>query len=75
MSEGWAPSAGQRTPRVSFCPMRFKRCVPDPVMLARLVAELDIPVDEHECMLDAVDAVSHERFMKEIESDPRVREG
>jgi len=22
----------------------------------------------------AVDAVSHERFMKEIESDPRVRE-
>lgn len=55
--------------------MRFKRCVPDPVMLARLVAELDIPMDEHECMLDAVDAVSHERFMKEIESDPRVREG
>jgi len=55
--------------------MRFKRCVPDPVMLARLVAELDIPMDEHECMLDAVDAVSHERFMKEIGSDPRVREG
>jgi hypothetical protein len=32
-------------------------------------------MDEHECMIEAVDAVSHERFMKEIESDPRVREG
>lgn len=75
MSEGLAPAAGQRTPRVSICPMSFERWVPDPVILARLVAELDIPMDEHECMLEAVDAVSHERFLKEVESDPRVREG
>ena len=32
------------------------------------------PMDEHESMIEAVDAVSHERFMQEIESDPRVRE-
>ena len=54
--------------------MRFERCVPDPVMLARLMAELDTPMDEHECMIEAADTVSHERFMKEIESDSRVRE-
>lgn len=54
--------------------MRFERCVPDPVMLARLMAELDTPMDEHECMIEAADTVSHERFMKEIESDPRLRE-
>jgi hypothetical protein len=54
--------------------MSFERCVPDPVMLARLMAEFDTPMDEHECMIEAVDAVSHERFMQEIESDPRVRE-
>ena len=54
--------------------MSFERCVPDPAMLARLMAELEVPMDEHECMIEAVDAVSRERFMKEIESDPRVRE-
>ncbi|MHB1210389.1 MAG: hypothetical protein ACYC1I_11900 [Acidimicrobiales bacterium] len=54
--------------------MSFERCVPDPVMLARLMAELDTPMDEHDCMIEAVDVVHHERFMQEIESDPRVRE-
>ncbi len=54
--------------------MSFERCVPDPAMLARLMAELDTPMDEHESMIEAVDAVRHERFMQEIESDPRVRE-
>ena len=54
--------------------MSFERCVPDPVMLARLMAELDIPMDEHESMIEAVDMVHHERFMQEIESDPRMRE-
>jgi hypothetical protein len=51
--------------------MSFERCVLDPAMLARLMADLDTPMDEHECMIDAV---SHERFVKEIESDPRERE-
>jgi len=54
--------------------MSFERCVPDPVMLARLMAELDVPMDEHESMIEALDTVRHERFMQEIESDPRVRE-
>jgi len=54
--------------------MSLERCVPDPVMLARLMADLDTPMDEHECMIEAVDAVRHERFIQEIESDPRVRE-
>jgi hypothetical protein len=27
--------------------MSFERCVPDPVMLARLMADLDMPMDEH----------------------------
>ncbi len=54
--------------------MSFERCVPDPAMLARLMAQLDTPMDEHECMIEVVDAVHHERFMEEIESDPRVRE-
>ena len=54
--------------------MSFERCVPDPAMLASLMAELDTPMDELECMIEAVEAVSHERFKKEIESDPRVRE-
>jgi hypothetical protein len=30
-------------------------------MLARLMADLDMPMDEHECMIEAVDAVRHER--------------
>jgi len=55
--------------------MSFERCAPDSVMLARLVAELDVPMDEHECMIEAVDSVSYEWFMKEIESYSRVREG
>jgi hypothetical protein len=38
------------------------------------MAELDTPMEEHECMIEAVDTVRHERFMQEIESDPRVRE-
>jgi len=54
--------------------MSFEQCVPDPVMLARLMADRDTPMDEHECMIEVVDAVRHERFMQEIESDPRVRE-
>ena len=44
-------------------------------MLARLVAELDVPMDEHGCMIEAVDSVSYEWFMKEIESYSRVRQG
>jgi hypothetical protein len=35
------------------------------------MADLDTPMYEHEYMIEAV---SHERFMKEIESDPRERE-
>ena len=54
--------------------MSFERCVPDPAMLARLMAQLDTPMDEHECMIETIDAVRHERFMEEIESDPQVRE-
>jgi hypothetical protein len=41
--------------------MSFERCVLDLVMLARLMADLDMPMDEHECMIEAVDAVRHER--------------
>jgi hypothetical protein len=42
-------------------------------MLARLMAELDTPMEMHESMIDTIDSVRHERFMQEIESDPRVR--
>ena len=41
--------------------MSFERSVPDLVMFARLMAALDMPMDEHECMIEAVDAVRHER--------------
>ena len=54
--------------------MSFERCVPDPAMLARLMSELDTPMEEHESMIEVVDAVRHERFTREIETDPRVRE-
>jgi hypothetical protein len=37
--------------------MSFERCVPDHAMLACLMADLDTPMDERECMIEAVDAV------------------
>lgn len=52
----------------------FDRAIPDPASLARLMAELDTPMEEHEAMIEQIDIVRHERFMREIQSDPRVRE-
>ena len=51
----------KKSPGVPLRSMSFERCVPDLVMLARLMADLDMPMDEHECMIEAVDAVRHER--------------
>jgi len=48
--------------------MSFERCVPDLVMLARLMADLDTPMDEHECMGEVVDAVRRKRFEPVSES-------
>jgi hypothetical protein len=57
-----------------MCVSAFDRAIPDPASLARLMAELDTPMEESEAMIEVIDAVRHERFMREIESDPRVRE-
>lgn len=54
--------------------MSFERCVPDPAMLARLMAELDIPMDCHEAMIETLDAFHREQFERDIEADPKVRE-
>ncbi len=52
----------------------FDRAIPDPVYLARMMEQLDVPMEEHEVMIEVIDSVRHERFMREIESDPKVRE-
>jgi hypothetical protein len=45
----------------------------DPLVLARLLAELDTPMELHEAMIDAVDWLAEENFMREVANDPRVR--
>jgi hypothetical protein len=54
--------------------MSFERCTPNPEMLARLMADLDTPMEDHESMIEVIDSVRHERFMEEIKADPQVRE-
>jgi hypothetical protein len=43
--------------------MNFERCVPDPVMLAPLMADLDTPMDEHRIKISFVSIVfgSHDK--------------
>jgi hypothetical protein len=48
--------------------------IPDPVMLARLLRELDTPMDQHVAMIEAVDWANEQRFERELVRDPRVRE-
>ena len=51
----------------------FDRVVPNPVVLARLLADLDTPMDQHESMIEAVDWLNAERFQQDLERDPQVR--
>jgi hypothetical protein len=53
--------------------MSFKENWLDPLVLARLLAELDTPMELHEAMIDAVDWLAEENFMREVANDPRVR--
>jgi hypothetical protein len=50
----------------------FDRAIPDPESLARLMAQLETPMEEHEAMIEAIDWARSERFKREIETDPRV---
>jgi hypothetical protein len=52
----------------------FERAIPDPAMLARLLRELDTPMDQHVAMIDAVDWANEQWFERELVRDPRVRE-
>ena len=52
----------------------FDRCVPNPEMLARLLVELDTPMEYHEAMIETLDTVHREQFEREIESNPIVRD-
>ena len=54
--------------------MSFERAVPNPQRLARWLAELDTPIDQHPAMVEAVDWLHYRIFMEEVESDPRVRD-
>ncbi len=54
--------------------MSFERCVPDPEMLARLMSELDTPMEDHEAMIEAFETVYLEQFERELEGNPIVRE-
>jgi hypothetical protein len=40
--------------------------IPDPVMLARLLRELDTPMDQHVAMIEAVDWANEQRFEREL---------
>ena len=51
----------------------FERAVPDPAMLARLMRELDTPMEQHDAMIETIDTMNAERFQLEIELDPEVR--
>jgi hypothetical protein len=51
----------------------FERVVPNPAALARLLADLDTPMDQHESMIEAVDWLNAERFQLELERDPQAR--
>ncbi|NNN03363.1 MAG: hypothetical protein HKL87_05145 [Acidimicrobiaceae bacterium] len=45
----------------------------DPRVLQRLLAELDIPMDEHPAMIEAVDWYAEWSFRRLVERDPEVR--
>ena len=53
--------------------MSFNENWLDPLVLARLMAELDTSMELHEAMIDAVDWIAEESFTREVENDPRVR--
>lgn len=43
-------------------------------MLARLMAELDTPMEYHEAMIQAFDTLHRDEFEEEIRTNPNVRE-
>lgn len=51
----------------------YGRSEPDPAFLARMMAQLDIPMEEHESMIETIDAVNEEIFFEEIARNPKVR--
>ena len=58
----------------TLCSMGFERAIPNAVMLARMLRDLDTPMDQHEAMIEAVDWANSERFQRELGRDPQVRE-
>jgi hypothetical protein len=54
--------------------MGFERAIPNAAMLARMLRDLDTPMDHHEAMIEAVDWMNGVRFQRELDRDPRVRE-
>jgi hypothetical protein len=52
----------------------FEHVQPNPEVLARLMSDLDTPMEQHEAMVDAIDWLEHERFRVELEHDPKARE-
>ena len=52
----------------------FERAIPNPAMLARMLRDLDTPMDQHEAMIEAVDWANEQWFERQLVRDPRVRE-
>jgi hypothetical protein len=52
----------------------FEHVQPNPEVLARLMSDLDTPMEQHEAMVDAIDWLEHERFRIELEHDPKARQ-
>ena len=54
--------------------MGFERAIPNAVTLARMLRDLDTPMNLHEAMIEAVDWANSQRFQRELGRDPQVRE-
>lgn len=53
--------------------MGIDRSRPNPALLQKWLRELDIPMDEHPAMIDAVDWLQYRNFVVEIAVNPESR--